>query len=79
MRESWVSPVTGAREPAPAWHAVWRFRVVALLVLTVVVVLAAVGYKALTGEFADTKVDPGIPRAAAQAQASPAAPVIVHA
>jgi hypothetical protein len=27
--------VTGAAEPAPEWHAVWRFRVVALVLLAV--------------------------------------------
>ena len=33
MRESYVPPVTGAREPAPEWHAVWRFRVVTLVLM----------------------------------------------
>ncbi len=33
MPESYIPPVTGAREPAPEWHAVWRFRVVALVLL----------------------------------------------
>ena len=33
MRESYVRPVTGAREPKPEWHAVWRFRAVALVLL----------------------------------------------
>lgn len=32
-RESYVRPVTGAREPAPEWHAVWRFRAVSLVLL----------------------------------------------
>jgi hypothetical protein len=34
--ESYVRPVTSAREPAPEWHAVWRFRVVAILLLALV-------------------------------------------
>ncbi len=33
MRESYVRPVTGAHEPAPEWRAVWRFRIVALILL----------------------------------------------
>ncbi len=35
MRESYVRPVTGAREPAPEWRAVWRFRAVAIVLLAV--------------------------------------------
>ena len=33
MGEPYVRPVTAAREPAPQWHAVWRFRAVALVLL----------------------------------------------
>ena len=33
MPETYVRPVTGAHEPAPEWHAVWRFRAVALVCL----------------------------------------------
>lgn len=33
MAESYVRPVTSAREPAPEWHAVWRFRAVAIVLL----------------------------------------------
>ena len=36
MGESYVRPVTGAREPGPEWVALWRFRVVALVLLVVV-------------------------------------------
>ena len=35
MRESYVRPVTGSREPPPEWHAVWRFRAVAFVLLVV--------------------------------------------
>jgi hypothetical protein len=38
-RESYVRPVTAAREPAPEWHAVWRFRAVALVLLAVLAVV----------------------------------------
>ena len=40
-RESYVPPVTGAREPAPEWHAVWRFRAVALVLLVLLAVVTA--------------------------------------
>lgn len=33
MRESYVRPVTAAREPRPEWIAVWRFRLVAFVLL----------------------------------------------
>lgn len=33
MRESYVRPVTSAREPKPEWRAVWRYRAVALVLL----------------------------------------------
>jgi hypothetical protein len=47
LGESYVRPVTGAREPAPEWHAVWRFRVVALVLLAVTGVGAAWGINQL--------------------------------
>lgn len=50
MRESYVPPVTTAHEPRPAWIAVWRFRVV------VVVLIALVALGAL--EFFRRYVDP---------------------
>ena len=43
MRESYVRPVTGAREPRPEWVAVWRFRLVALVLLVAVGAAAAWG------------------------------------
>lgn len=33
MRESYVPPVTSAREPRPEWVAVWRFRLAAFVLL----------------------------------------------
>jgi hypothetical protein len=47
MRESYVRPVTGAHEPAPEWHAVWRFRAVAVLLLVLVAWGAAYGINQL--------------------------------
>lgn len=41
--ESYVRPVTRAREPKPEWHAVWRFRAVSA------VLLAALAWTTLWG------------------------------
>jgi hypothetical protein len=43
MRETYVRPVTGAREPVPEWHAVWRFRAAALVLLLLVGALTVWG------------------------------------
>lgn len=43
MRESYVRPVTAAREPVPEWRAVWRFRLVALVLLAVLAALTVWG------------------------------------
>jgi hypothetical protein len=47
MRESYVHPVTAATEPAPEWHAVWRFRAVTIVLLVVVAFGAAWGFNQL--------------------------------
>jgi hypothetical protein len=47
MRESYVHPVTGAHEPAPEWHAVWRFRAVTLVLLVAVALGSAWGFNQL--------------------------------
>ena len=47
MRESYVRPVTGAREPAPEWRAVWRFRLVALVVVALLCVATVWGVNGL--------------------------------
>jgi len=39
MRESYVRPVTGASEPKAEWVAVWRFRLVGLVLLAVAAVV----------------------------------------
>ena len=57
MSERWVHPPVLAREAAPAWIATWRFRVVALMLLTVVVVLAVLAFAQLSGLTAE---DPGL-------------------
>lgn len=55
--ERWVSPPVVAREAPPAWIAVWRFRLLALLLLAAVVVLAVIAFRQVTGANAQ---DPGI-------------------
>ena len=47
MGESYVRPVTAAREPAPEWHAVWRFRAVSLVLLVALGVAFAWGVNAV--------------------------------
>ena len=56
-RERWVHPPVVAREAAPAWIAVWRFRLVAFLILALVVLVAVLLFRQLTGANAQ---DPGI-------------------
>ncbi len=36
MGESYVRPVTRAREPAPRWLAVWRFRIAVVLLIALI-------------------------------------------
>lgn len=57
MGERWVRPPVLAREAPPAWIAVWRFRLVALLVLALLVVAAVAVFRQVTGANAQ---DPGI-------------------
>ena len=47
MGESYVRPVTGAREPQAPWIAVWRFRAVAIVLLAVVAVVTVKSVDAL--------------------------------
>ena len=56
-RERWVSPPVVAREAPPTWLALWRFRLLALVLLAVLVVVAVLAFRELTGANAQ---DPGI-------------------
>ena len=55
--ERWVHPPVVAREPAPAWIAVWRFRLIALVVLALLVLAAVALFRQFTGANAQ---DPGV-------------------
>lgn len=55
--ERWVRPPVVAREAPPAWVALWRFRLVAALVLGLLVLAAVLAFRQVTGANAQ---DPGI-------------------
>jgi len=57
MAEHWIRPPLVPREPAPAWRAVWRFRLAALLLLGLLVLASYWLFQTLTGA---TAQDPGI-------------------
>ena len=57
MGERYVRPPVLAREPAPAWIAVWRFRLVMLVLLALLVLAAVLLFRELTGANAQ---DPGV-------------------
>ena len=58
MDESYVRPVTRAREPRPLWLPVWRFR----LVVIVLIALLALGSIEVWARYFDPNraQDPGI-------------------
>lgn len=57
MRETWVSPPVVAREVAPAWVAVWRFRAFALALLAIFVYLLYQVFQQFSGA---NSQDPGL-------------------
>jgi hypothetical protein len=57
LAERWVRPPVVAREAPPAWRARWRFRLVALLLLALVVAGGVQLFRVLSGA---TAQDPGI-------------------
>lgn len=57
MAERYVRPPLLAKEPAPAWLAVWRFRLTGLVVLVLLVVVCFLLFRELTGA---TAQDPGV-------------------
>jgi hypothetical protein len=57
VRERYVRPPLVAREAPPAWLAVWRFRLTALALLVVVLIVGYTVFQHLSGA---TAQDPGI-------------------
>lgn len=57
MGEQYVRPPLVPREAPPAWIAVWRFRLAALLVLAVLVLI---GYRVFQEFSGATDQDPGL-------------------
>ncbi len=57
MGESYVRPPLVPREATPAWLVTWRFRLVALVLMAVVVLLGFRVYQYFSGA---TDQDPGI-------------------
>jgi len=57
MRESYVHPVTSGSEPGPAWLPVWRFRLVALLLLAALALGTVKLVQVMQGS---TRQDPGV-------------------
>ena len=60
-----MRPPVVAREPAPAWRAIWRFRLIALLLLALLVVAGIQLFRVLSGA---TAQDPGVEAAAVLVQ-----------
>ncbi|MBK5305196.1 MAG: hypothetical protein JJD92_00760 [Frankiaceae bacterium] len=60
--EQYVRPPLVPREAPPRWHAVWRFRVTALALLVVVLILGYDAFQHLSGA---TDQDPGLSSAPA--------------
>jgi cytochrome bd-type quinol oxidase subunit 1 len=57
MGEHYVRPPLVAREAPPVWQAVWRFRVTALALLAVLLLLGYSAFQHLSGA---TDQDPGL-------------------
>ena len=64
--EHYVRPPLVPREPPPAWRAVWRFRLLALAVLAVLVLCALLLYRQVSGA---NDQDPGLEAAGVSAAA----------
>lgn len=57
MAERWVRPPVVAREASPPWRARWRYRLIALLLLALLVATGVQLFRVLSGA---TAQDPGI-------------------
>ena len=57
MTERYVRPPLVAQEPAPGWRAVWRFRLLGVVLLAVLVLAGFLLFRQFTGS---TAQDPGL-------------------
>ena len=57
VAERYVRPVLLAREAPPAWLGVWRFRLVAFVAISLLVLVAILLFRQFTGA---TEQDPGL-------------------
>jgi hypothetical protein len=57
VAERYVRPPLVASEPAPTWLVVWRFRVTALALLALLLLLGYTAFEQLSGA---TSQDPGL-------------------
>jgi len=57
MGEQYVRPPLVGREATPRWLVLWRFRVTALALLVLVVILGYIAFQHLSGA---TAQDPGL-------------------
>jgi len=62
VAERYVRPPLVAREPTPTWIVLWRFRVTALALLAILVLLGYAAFEHLSGA---TAQDPGLSSAPA--------------
>jgi hypothetical protein len=69
VRERWTSPPLVPREAPGAWRATWRFRLVALVLLALLVAGAVLLFRLLSGASAQ---DPGVDAAGVSGSAFPA-------
>ena len=67
--EHYVRPPLVPREPPPAWRAVWRVRLLALAVLAVLVLLAVLLYRQVSGA---NDQDPGLEATGGASATAPA-------
>ncbi len=68
MGERWTRPPLVPREAPPAWRATWRFRLVSLVVLALLVAGAVQLYRVLSGA---TAQDPGVEAAPVEVAPAP--------
>lgn len=57
MTERYVRPPLTAQEPAPAWRAVWRFRLLGVILVALLLLVGVLVFRSFTDA---TAQDPGL-------------------